>query len=223
MNNASSRPTDKANLICPLCNSMDVVVLFSILPRLFSECSRCDLLFATTPCELSFTQEKHRYMQHNNSSTDPGYLLHLDRMRIQLVPQLKSGACGLDFGCGPDKGMSRLFEASGFIMENYDPFFDQTLSAKERQYDFITCSEVAEHFRDPKAEFKLMQALLHPTGWVSIMTNLREEDRRNPTWWYLRDTTHRSFYSKRTIEYIAGMHSWRVESVIDDVVLFQSQ
>ena len=214
--------SDRPHLSCPLCDSAGVTSMFSHSVRSFVECSVCDLLFTTPSSDLSLAQEKKRYEQHNNCPTESGYLRHLDRMRIQLAPHLKSGSCGLDFGCGPAKGMSRLFESAGFVMENYDPFFGPALPQQKRQYDFITCAEVVEHFRDPKTELYLMQSLLKPGGWISIMTNLREGDRRVPTWWYLRDSTHRSFYSKRTIEFIAGMLSWRINSMKEEIVTFQA-
>lgn len=221
-----------SQIACPLCGENRIDILFSIAERSFLECSQCDLLFIPPSNFPSFAEEKSRYDQHNNCLMDAGYIRHLDRVRTQLVAHLKPGALGLDFGCGPDRCLSRLFEDDGFAMDNYDPFYGPALgkrSAGKRgagkrsaQYDFITCSEVAEHFSDPRAEFNLMQSLLCPNGWVSIMTNLREGDRRCASWWYLRDITHRCFYSKRTFEFISGMLPWRLESVVDDVITFQS-
>jgi len=41
--------------------------------------------------------------------------------------------------------------------------------ALTRTCDFITCTEVAEHFHRPADEFRRLDALLKPGGWLALM------------------------------------------------------
>eukprot|EP00026_Physarum_polycephalum_P010603 Phypoly_transcript_10770.p1 GENE.Phypoly_transcript_10770~~Phypoly_transcript_10770.p1 ORF type:complete len:407 (-),score=86.14 Phypoly_transcript_10770:16-1236(-) len=73
-------------------------------------------------------------------------------------------------------------------------------------FDFITCTETAEHFRYPAEDFKklLSPLLLHPNkGILAIMTQMLYSKEQFVNWWYLRDKTHVSFYTVPTMEYIA--------------------
>lgn len=208
------------NQECPLCTSSDTADLFQRGPRHFWECSNCDLLFAVPDCVLSPEQEKTRYLQHNNNFNSSGYLSHLDKLRLQLSEKLEVGMRGLDFGCGPSPVLSKLLAQAGFIMDDYDPYFAPLNQADLKAYDFIVCSETAEHFRSPILEFRLMNSLLKPQGWIAIMTNLREEKRRSSSWWYLGDQTHRCFYSSKTIQFMAAALDWKISSICNDVIIF---
>jgi hypothetical protein len=42
-----------------------------------------------------------------------------------------------------------MLAEAGHAMALYDPFFRPDPAALERDYDFITCTETAEHFHHP--------------------------------------------------------------------------
>ena len=68
---------------------------------------------------------------------------------MPLQAKLSSVAdTGLDFGCGHGPASSRHApQADGFSnVSLYDPFFFPDTEALTRTYDFITCTETAEHF-----------------------------------------------------------------------------
>lgn len=207
---------------CPLCNSGDLSPQFEIGTRVYWGCGFCDLLFALPDCLLSWEEEKARYGRHNNSPDDPCYVNHLRRLTEQLIPELSKGARGLDFGCGHTPVLSRLLENDGFQMENYDPFFGPSLPTPACRYDFVTCSETAEHFGAPLVAFTLIQSLLNPGGLVAVMTILRDPGRLDASWWYLRDPTHRCFYSTKTFEMLGSILSWNLASCKDNVVIFRA-
>jgi cyclopropane fatty-acyl-phospholipid synthase-like methyltransferase len=82
------------------------------------------------------------------------------------------------------------------------PSFNRIVKRSERTYDFITCTEVVEHFHHPALEFRRLDALLKPGGWLAIQTTFQTDDARFARWNYRRDPTHVVFYRPYTF----GMH-----------------
>lgn len=91
----------------------------------------------------------------------------------------------------------------------------------ERRYDFVTCSETAEHFHDPAAEFRRFDALLKPGGWLGLMTGMLLEGIDFDAWHYRRDPTHVVFYQRATMRYLAQLYGWRCEFPSQDVALMR--
>ncbi|MEI4850515.1 class I SAM-dependent methyltransferase, partial [Klebsiella pneumoniae] len=83
---------------------------------------------------------------------------------------LGPGARGLDFGCGPGPALATMLREAGMDMALFDPFFYPQASVLERQYDFITCTEVVEHLHRPAEVFRQLDRLLAPGGWLGVMT-----------------------------------------------------
>jgi len=80
-------------------------------------------------------------------------------------------------------------------------------------FDFITCTETAEHFRYPAEDFQKLFSplLLNPDkGILAIMTQMLYSKEQFVNWWYLRDKTHVSFYTAPTMEYIAKTNNLRL-------------
>ena len=75
--------------------------------------------------------------------------------------RLQPGMQGLDSGCGPGPVLSMLLREAGMAMTDDDPFYAPNVDALQRQYDFVACTEVVEHFRDPHA------------GWAQLMARAR--------------------------------------------------
>ena len=131
---------------------------------------------------------------------------------------------GLDFGCGPGPTLHQLVIDSGYRMELYDPYFHPRDLTKGT-YDFITCTEVVEHLGTPWREWSQLKDLLNPGGILGVMTHLYDDvfDHEEPEsfrqWPYRRDDTHISFYSSKTMDYIANRfdfhliechHRWQI-------------
>lgn len=208
-------------LPCPLCAESSAKQVFTIKERRFYECSVCDLLFVQTDSELSPEQERARYELHHNDPSSQGYREHLCRLKEALIPKLTIGEIGLDFGCGPTQVLSDLFKQDGYEVHSYDPFFYPSPKPQPEQYDFLLSTEVIEHFADPCAELASMISLIKRGGWLALMTNLREDTRRVESWWYLRDLTHRTFYSSRTFEKLTQIFPLTLEQIKDDVILLR--
>lgn len=75
-------------------------------------------------------------------------------------------------------------------------------------YDFISCTEVVEHFHRPADEFRRPDRLLASGGWLAVMTCLQTDDTRFANWHYRRDPTHVVFYREVTFQRLARHHGW---------------
>ena len=128
---------------------------------------------------------------------------------------MSAPAAGLDYGAGPGPALARMFEEGGYTMSLYDPFFHPSVNVLAQKYDFITATEVAEHFHDPMREFERMRALLVPGGVVVIMTQLLTPAIDFASWYYKNDPTHVVFYSKRTFQWLQSRLGFRTVTVIE--------
>jgi len=109
------------------------------------------------------------------------------------------------------------------VMSIYDPFYSDDRSVLERQYDFVTCTEVVEHFRNPASEWKQLAELIIPGGWLGVMTRLVPADDPETflRWHYRNDDTHLSFCSPTTFEWLARKLDFEIESLDEEVILMR--
>jgi 2-polyprenyl-3-methyl-5-hydroxy-6-metoxy-1,4-benzoquinol methylase len=187
--------------------------------RDYWRCSQCQARFLD-PDQLPDLQiEKEQYDRHENHPDDPGYRRFLTQIAEPLLERLSPGSHGLDFGCGPGPALARMLEEAGHQVSLYDPIYFPDQQSLERQYDFITATEVFEHLHDPAAEFVRLNRLLVPGGWIGIMTRLQTDDSRFARWHYRRDPTHVVFYRAETFQWLGHHLNWSVEVTPPGVVL----
>lgn len=184
-------------------------------------CAKCDCVSVPDRYLLTPEQERRRYTLHQNAPDDEGYRAFLAQLMDRLVPLLKPGAEGLDYGCGEPPVLVMMLEQAGFRMAGYDLFFRPDPSVLKRSYDFIVCSETAEHFREPLAEFARLQRMLRPGGVLGVMTGMLDDWADFRDWHYRSDATHICFYSPRTMRWIAHRFGWRCELLVDNVTIFR--
>lgn len=163
-------------------------------------------------------QEINRYRQHANDPNDIGYRNFLGHLVNPLLTKLSPTSRGLDFGCGPTKTIEAVFREQNISCVSYDPYFFCENKLLEETYDFIACSEVAEHFFSPHREFKKLKLMLKPKGWLGLMTQSPPEDFKN--WWYHRDPTHVVFYPLETLQWIADKFQYKIHCFPRGVTLF---
>ncbi len=187
--------------------------------RTYLRCQRCNatLLAANELPDADF--EYARYLCHQNDPADPGYRRFLSRLADPLCKRLPSEASGLDYGCGPGPALASMLREAGHPMRLYDPFFYKDLTALQQTYDFITCTEVFEHFHHPAFELNRLNTLLRPGGCLGIMTCFQTRDDQFATWHYRRDETHVTFYREETFRCLASDFNWRCEFPCKDVVV----
>lgn len=205
---------------CPLCGAAGARPLARVERREYLACDRCGLIHLRREHRLDAPAERAHYLTHENDPADPGYRSFLDRLASPLMGRLRPGAEGLDYGSGPGPALSLMLTEHGYPTADYDPFFAPDPHALLRSYDFVTCSETAEHFFRPRAELSRLNDLLRPGGWLGVMTAQPPEERELARWYYARDPTHVCFYPSRTMEWIGARFGWAVERPAPNVTLF---
>lgn len=205
---------------CPLCGGDEPEPFRELGGGWYYRCATCALVFLDPRNRLTAPEERARYETHENDPSDPGYRAFLDRLGAPLVARLTPGAEGLDYGSGPGPTLSVMLEERGFTMSVYDPFFSPDAGVLERSYDFVTCTETAEHFFEPGRELDRLDGLLRDGGWLGVMTSVLTDDIVFEDWWYVRDPTHVCFYAPDTLEWIAHRYGWTLERPGPNVALF---
>ncbi len=207
-------------LKCPLC--MRSSEYFHRDPlRTYFQCERCRLVFVP-PWELpTREEEKACYDLHQNDPEDLRYRRFLSRLFLPLQAQLEPHSDGLDFGSGPGPTLSLMFAEVGHRMRIYDPFYAPEQSVWQKQYDFITASEVVEHLHQPGQELERLWSILKPGGWLGIMTKRLTTLEAFATWHYKNDPTHVAFFAAETFTWLAGQWGAVLQFCANDVVLFR--
>ncbi|WP_240485113.1 class I SAM-dependent methyltransferase [Aestuariibacter salexigens] len=157
---------------------------------------------------------------HQNHINDAGYVRFLEKLLLPVAKRLHAKAKGLDFGSGPQPVLAALFSQRQFEMSHYDPIYHDDKTLFEKTYDFVTASEVVEHFHKPSESWQRMANLLNADGLLGVMTKRVISRERFANWHYKNDKTHVSFYSDETMFWLAQKFGWDCELISSDVVLF---
>ncbi|MGC8534205.1 MAG: class I SAM-dependent methyltransferase [Rhizomicrobium sp.] len=206
---------------CPVCRAPGSLPFLSVDGRRYGRCETCAARFLD-PCQLpSRDAEYAHYLHHENHPDDPGYRRFLSKLAVPLLRRLPSASRGLDYGCGPGPALAVMLREAGHEMALYDPFFHPNQEPLEEIYDFVTCTEAAEHFHRPADEFGRLMALVRPGGWLAIMTCFQTDDARFQDWHYRKDPTHVVFYREETLRHLAAARGWHCEVPVKDVALMQ--
>ncbi|MBS4540126.1 class I SAM-dependent methyltransferase [Clostridium sp. D2Q-11] len=210
---------------CPLCRSINTKFFYKGKKRdnyrSYFCCNNCDLVFVDKWQQLNKFDELSRYKEHNNDPNDKGYRKFLSRLIKELIPYLNEGMLGLDYGCGPVPALSMIMRNKRYNMKIYDPYFYRRKRVLNERFDFITSSEVIEHFNNPYGEFIRLNKLLKKNGYLAIMTNLLNDKENFKNWHYKNDLTHISFYSKETMRWIANKFNYKVFFPNRNVIIFK--
>lgn len=206
---------------CPVCETPALVPFQTISDIPYHRCEVCEATIMDESAWLDEHAERAVYDLHDNDPLNSGYRHFLSKLAGPLLERLKPGAYGLDFGCGPGPALAAMLRDAGMEMALYDPFYYPDTTALERQYDFITCTEVVEHLHRPAEIFRQLDRLLAPGALLGVMTCFQTDDERFAHWHYRRDPTHIVFYRQATMEWLAGVHGWVLEIPAKDVAIFR--
>ncbi len=208
-------------LPCPLCGSCETRFYHRDKRREYLRCDQCALVFVPPNYFLSPEAEKAEYDLHENAQDDPGYRRFLSRLAEPLVERLGEGASGLDFGCGPGPALAAMLEEAGHTVSLYDAFYRPDPRTLEVRYDFICATEVVEHLHRPGKELERLWGMLHPGGYLGVMTKLVLDVGAFARWHYKNDPTHVCFFSRDTWAWWAGRHSAELSVIGADVILLR--
>lgn len=211
---------------CILCDGTNVQLFYRDQSDHYASdyyrCPNCRLIFAPPKDRPSIDEEFERYETHENDPNDEGYRNFLGQLFEPLNHKLEPGSKGLDFGSGPGPTLNLMFEEQGHEVNIYDPFYADDETALDEKYDFITATEVVEHLFHPRKEFDRLWNCLKPGGYLGIMTKIAEDDKPFfADWHYRLDETHVTFYTEKTIEWLANKWNASVNFPTNRVVIFK--
>ncbi len=193
---------------CPLCNGESTNYYLHI-NRQFLQCSNCESVFLHSDNYLSEEAEKKHYLNHNNDPDDVRYQNFVQPVVAPILNDFKPEHSGLDFGSGTGSPIMKLLNDAGYDIVQYDLFFHNYPELLEKKYDYIACSETAEHFKEPYKEFQQLKNLLKPGGKLYVMTDRFDPNRDFGTWFYKTDVTHVFLYHTKAFEWIMNEFGFR--------------
>lgn len=209
------------SISCPLCHHNQPDSFHRDKRRDYLRCPECLLVFVPKHQHVSAADEKAIYDLHQNSLYDLGYRRFLSRLTVPLIKQLPKAASGLDFGCGPASALSAMLKDQGFQMSEYDPLYANNSNLLTRRYEFVTCTEVIEHFREPHTDIDRLFSLVNDGGQLGIMTKRVIDADAFSRWHYKNDLTHIAYFSVETLEWLAQKYRCQVEFYDRDVAIFK--
>lgn len=207
--------------VCPLCMH-EANLFYESKKTCFLQCSNCKGIFSIKENWPNAADEKARYDTHNNDVDNPGYQNFVQPIVTAVAANFGPQHTGLDFGAGPGPVSSFMLGKMGYSIALYDPFYHNNPEVLNRQYNYIICCEVMEHFHSPPKEFALLRQLLLPGGKLFCMTSVYSEDINFEKWYYKNDKTHVFMYHAKSLEYIYKTFGFAGLEVNGSLVIFSS-
>ncbi len=205
---------------CPLCSCENTSSLEENPDFKLRKCENCFLVYKDSTLFLSDVDEKERYVNHENSIDNNGYVEHLNKAIYPFLKYAEFDSSGLDYGCGPQPVLSEILKEKKIRCDVYDPFFFDDFPGERK--DFIFSTEVFEHFHNPQVEMRVITSLLMPGGLLTVMTNMWNDDTNFNNWWYLNDPTHVIFFNPKTFEFISKEYGYDIlENDENEVVVMR--
>ena len=198
---------------CILCNNSAVHPLIltktyqKMGKRNYFRCPECDLIFVPDEFHLSPVDEEARYLLHNNTLSNEGYV-NMFMEKIKLIHQYCPGISSvLDYGCGNEHILAELLQREAYECDCYDLYFHPGFPV--RSYDLVISTEVFEHFRNVRNELIKILPLLRTGGFLAIMTSFHDPIEDFENWWYHSDPTHICFFSTKTFDWISKQFGFK--------------
>lgn len=190
---------------CKLCGSETTMIRHPKFGN-YDWCKTCEFISKDCAFYATEQQELKNYRNHDNSIENKGYVEYLNHfIQNAVLEYMNTGRTGFDFGSGPSPVLAQILERHyGFKMDIYDLFFAKEKTYENKKYDLVTSTEVIEHLAEPLPYFKLFADLMKEDAVLAIMTLFHpNSDELFLDWHYIRDLTHISFYTPKTLCYIA--------------------
>ncbi len=205
--------------MCKICGSLTKSVKINKINYEF--CENCGFLRKTDEFILSSKDEFDRYLNHNNSNNE-GYVKYQENFLNEIHKFL--GKKVLDYGCGDNHILADILSQNGFESMYYDLYFYPDIKYKKHLYDAIILEEVIEHLKEPMDVLNDLITLIDKGGKIIVRTNLIPTNVFEGNWWYLRDTTHISFFDIKTFKYISNLLPLAIIYCNDkDLIIFEKE
>lgn len=203
--------------MCKICNNISINKIINKLTYDF--CPFCEFLSKKEEHHLDSENEFKRYLEHNNND-NIGYVNYQEKFYNQIEKFL--GLFVLDYGCGDNHILANIINKNNIKCYYYDLYFYPDENYKKHLYDAIVLEEVIEHIADPVNTLTKLLPLLKSGGKFIIRTMFMPTDVFTKNWWYLRDSTHISFFNLKTFSYISKLLSLQIIYCNDkDLIILQ--
>ncbi|MCO6148512.1 methyltransferase domain-containing protein [Flavobacterium sp. NRK1] len=170
---------------------------------------------------MSAEKEKTHYELHNNNPEDSGYQKFVSPVTSVVLQNFESTHKGLDFGSGTGSPVVKVLQDNNYDIDQYDLYFHNNPDVLKKQYNYVTCTEVAEHFKAPYREFELLKKLLLPNGKLYVMTDLFNEKIDFATWYYKNDHTHVFLYHAKAFEWIKTTFDFKRVTIDNRLIILE--
>jgi len=180
----------------------------------YEVCSECEFIARSEADRISESEEFGIYEMHQNAIEDQHYVDYFKRFIDRAILPFKTSEQkhALDFGSGPSPVLAEILKRDyGYTVDIYDYFYAPEKIYQGKRYDLITSTEVVEHLWNPLGAFRLFSTLMKEEAVLGVKTQFHP---RNLTlfddWHYIRDQSHVSFFTPKTMEVIAGKTGLRL-------------
>lgn len=205
--------------ICPLCDH-EGSSFYKDKKHHFFLCNNCEGIFRNQNQFLNSPAEKSRYLNHISDINDQGYYQFIKPIIDEVKKTLETGSQGLDFGCGHTPVLSKHLERESYNMSEYDAIFFNDTSVLNRNYDFIVCCEVMEHFYKPLKMFQLLFDILRPGGALICKTHPYTKSIDFNNWYYKNDPSHVFIYQHKTLQWVKENFCFENVKIDDRLITF---
>ncbi|MBN2260010.1 MAG: class I SAM-dependent methyltransferase [Clostridiales bacterium] len=208
---------------CKICGSETEEINYEQFDIKYHYCRKCEFISKDNRSIISAEEELKIYETHVNSIDDRRYVDYFKKfIDDAIMPFCGEGKYGLDFGSGPSPVLAMILERDyGYSMNIYDIFYATAKIYHGKKYDLITSTEVVEHLENPIKYFSLFSELMDCNTLLVIMTQFHPvEEEKLFKWHYMRDMSHISFYTSKTMSYISDKIG--LEMVFTDHIRYTS-
>jgi SAM-dependent methyltransferase len=206
-------------MTCELCSTNEQ----SPLDDVYTQCFNCKGIIRKFEYRLSQTEEKSRYLEHNNDVLDIRYQNFTAPVTRYILSNYDTKHQGLDYGCGPGPVIAHVLKQNGFNPVLFDPYFKLDKSYSSLLFDYIYSCEVFEHFWHPAREIEHLLSLLKPKGRLIIHTALYRNHTPFKGWNYKKDPTHVFIYTPETITFIAKLFNLKIAYWRQSLIVYEIQ
>lgn len=182
----------------------------------YFHCAECDLIFLNPEERLSPEAEKARYDLHDSSGSG-GHGAFLEPLLKDIDSHLRAANLSpqtlsvFDFGCGPTPVLAKMFAEKGYRASSYDLYYHPNQDLLRHSYHVVTSTEVWEHLYDPRKDIETLLRCLKTGGLLGVMTSAHHGEAAFHDWHYRRDPTHVTFFSARTMQWLA--ETFRLQTI----------
>ena len=206
---------------CPLCQNSNIAFFYQDKKRAFFRCLSCQLVFSDSSSHLPPSSQQQRFGGSHHSKKQK----QLSDFIFPLLKQLQSLSndklIGLTYGRVMDSQSLKSIEEAGHQLFQFDPFLAPNHGLFKKQYDFICCYQVFEHFRNPRQEWRLLQRMLKHGALLAINIQLLKKIELFAKWHHKNNLAHVCFYQAETFKYLAEKSGFTLLFATNDLILMQ--